>query len=171
MIQKCFEKALEKGNIGEQIFRERLEKKGWSVFIPVTEGAHHFDMMATKNKEIAIAFDIKAKARMNKYNATGVNQKHFEEYKQFSTRHNMDFWIVFVDELLGTVYGNTLKELEKPYFDKKDKKNYPFIMKTSKADIRIWSLESMKHIAHLSETQKEQLKDKNQRSYEYDIRR
>lgn len=166
MTQRNFEIALAKGDIGEQIFRERLEANGWSVFMPVTQGAHHFDMMATYKKQRAIAFDIKSKARMNKYHATGVNQRHFEEYKQFSVRHNMPFWLVFVDEMQRTVYGNELDELEKPVIDSVDGNKYPKVVGI-KTDIRIWSLDSMIYIADLTDEQSGNLKSKNQRNYEY----
>lgn len=164
MTSTNFDKALQKGKYGEIVARELLESKGWVVYEPFTSGAHAFDMLAIKDKKKAIALDVKTKARMNKWKATGINLRHFETYKTFSENHNMPFWIVFVDELEMRIYGNTLQELEKP-FQYKDEK-YPFTMKSQ--NIRVWHLDQMKHIADLDKIITEKLIDLSQRNYEYE---
>lgn len=165
MMSTVFKQALRKGSVGEQIVRAHLEGKGWVVYQPITEGAHHFDMLSIKDKKSAIALDVKTKARLNKYPATGINQKHFEEYLRFSKKHCMPFWIVFVDEMLGEVYGNTLGELEKPRTVEGN--NYPLI-KCWGPPIRIWPLEAMKNIARLEDCDKSELTNLSQRNYEYE---
>jgi hypothetical protein len=163
MKQINFKKALEKGAMGEKIIKDFLEEKGWIVYQPFADKAHAFDMLAIKDKKKAIALDIKAKSRLDFIEATGINTKHFETYKLFSEKHNMPFWIIFVDEMQKTIYGNTLDNLEKPV--KTKTRSYPSTI--SNGSIRIWSLLSMKHIADLSEDQCNNLKSFNQRNSAY----
>ena len=165
MTFRSFDQAKDKGAIGEIIVRQYLEKAGWVVYQPMTEGAHCFDMMCIKDKRTSVAFDIKAKARLNAWPATGVNQRHFEEYQAFSEKHNMPFWIVFVDEGCGEVYGNTIQQLE----IKRVVKNniYPRVMDW-RPKIRLWPLEAMRPIAKLTSEQISALSKLNQRSYEFE---
>ena len=109
MTQKNFEIRLKKGEIGEGIVRSLLESKGWIVYCPFTKGAHAFDMIATLNKERAIALDVKAKARMNKYPATGINLDHYEQYKRFSK--TIIFWPIEKMHKFGEIPKDKVKEL------------------------------------------------------------
>lgn len=167
MTQRSFKTALAKGEVGEMVVRTHLERRGWIVYKPHTEGAHAFDILAIFNKKSAIAIDVKAKSRMNKYPATGINQKHFEEYKAFSEKHRMPFWVVFVDESQRTVYGNSLSELEVPRIVAGQK--YPFVMPTGYSPVRLWPLEAMKHIANLDEASAVELTSLSQRNYSYEV--
>lgn len=164
MTPTNFEVALLKGSVGEAIVRTYLEARGWVVYQPMTEGAHCFDMLSIKGKRNAIALDIKAKARLNKFPATGVNERHFQEYKAFSEKHSMPFWIVFVDEGMRKIYGNTLEELEKPKFE--DGRNYP-LLPNWKVPTRLWPLSAMKLIADLNDEEVYRLSQHNQRNYSY----
>lgn len=166
MTRPSFEIALKKGAVGEQIVRCHLEKRGWVVYQPQTIGAHCFDILAIINKQKAIALDVKAKSRLNKYPATGINQKHFEEYKNFSEKHLMPFWVIFVDEMQKTVYGNCLEELEIERVIEGIK--YPFQMSAAGATVRIWPLQAMKHIANIDGKSAENLISFNQRNYKYE---
>lgn len=163
MTRQSFQQALKKGDVGEAIIKQYLESKGWVVYQPTTSGAHCFDMMSIKNKKTAIALDVKAKARMNKYPATGVNLIHFNEYKNFSEKYSMPFWIVFVDEMQMSIYGNSLTELEKPIAV--DGVKYPITMHSK---LRLWPLANMKVISTITKEQAAQLKQLNQRSYKYE---
>jgi hypothetical protein len=165
MTQRSFEIALQKGEIGEQIVRDHLEKRGWVVYKPFTPGAHCFDILCIKDKKQAIALDVKAKSRLNKFPATGINQSHFEEYKAFSEKHSMPFWVVFVDEMQQTVYGNCISELEKPR--NVDGNVYPFVMPANGRQVRLWPLVAMKTIAKLDHMEAEKLAFFNQRNYEF----
>lgn len=169
MIRRSFETALAKGALGETVVRELLESRGWVVYQPVTTGPHQFDMLCIKDKKRAIAFDVKAKARMNWFPCTGVNQKHFEEYRQFSERHRMPFWLVFVDEAQRQIYGNTIEELERPR--EVQGRKFPWLMVTKKgAQLRLWPLEAMRQISPITVEQAEALSAYNQRSYAYEVR-
>lgn len=166
MIHKSFSISLEKGSIGEEIIKTMLESKGWIVYQPSTEGAHAFDMLSIKDKKQCIAIDVKAKSRMNKYPATGINQKHFENYAYFSKNHNMPFWLFFVDEMQKEIYGNELQTLEEKRIA--DGIEYPKLLNTANnQQIRLYPLDAMKHIADLSDADVQKLKHLSQRSYEY----
>lgn len=169
MTSRSFEISLKKGAVGERIVRVLLERNGWVVYQPITDGAHCFDMLSIKDKKRAIAIDVKAKARMNKWAATGVNERHFLEYKAFSETHNMPFWIFFVDELLGKIYGNELKVLEVPI--EVEGELYPKTIQwgSNSPKIRYWSLASMKPLADISEEDMKELSSYNQRSYGYNL--
>jgi hypothetical protein len=168
MTQRNFDLARRKGGVGESVVRGVLEAKGWVVYQPVTEGAHQFDMLCIKDKRSAAAFDIKAKARMNKFPCTGVDQRHFEEYKSFAEKHNMPFWLVFVDESMRSIYGNTIAELETPRSE--GGIDYPWAMKTKGGKfLRLWPLSAMKVIADLSVADADALKALSQRSYDYGV--
>jgi hypothetical protein len=172
MTQRSFETALKKGAIGESIVKERLEAAGWVVYQPVTEGAHAFDMLSIKGKRYAIACDVKAKALMNKWQATGVNQRHFEEYQQFSQKHSMPFWLFFVDEYLGEIYGNTISELEQPRAVecRFGVESFPKVITTRNGtDVRLWPYAAMKKIAVLASGECHALMEYNQRGYEYQV--
>jgi hypothetical protein len=166
MTQKSFETKLAKGKLGEDIVRGLLERKGWIVYCPFTGGAHAFDMLATYQKEKAIALDVKAKSRMNKYPATGINVRHYEQYKRFSEKHSMPFWIVFVDEQTNEIYGETLQNLDVECIVEGIK--YPFVLTTKYGqDIRLWAIEKMHKFGSIPETASAELKKHNTRNYDY----
>lgn len=156
---------MDKGAVGEKIVRAYLEKAGWVVYQPMTHGAHCFDMLCIKDKKSSVAFDIKAKARLNFLPATGVNQRHFEEYQAFSVKHNMPFWIVFVDEGTAQVYGNTIQELEVARTI--EGRGYPCVMAWN-PPTRLWPLAAMRQIARLSPAQVADLSALSQRSYAFE---
>ncbi len=167
MTQQSFDMAMRKGFLGEDIVKRLFERKGWVVYSPETKGAHQFDILAIKDKDSAVAVDVKTKASMNWYPATGVNQKHFEEYQRFSNKHSMPFWLVFVDEKLKKVYGNTLSELEKP---RQVAGNvYPLVKTFGGVKIRLWPLEAMIPIALIENDVATILMSLSQRSYDYEV--
>lgn len=167
MIRRDFLKCKSKGKVGEDIVINLLNEKGWVVYKHSTdELSHWLDMIAIKNKTNVIAIDIKTKPRLNHLEATGIDNNYVEEYKKFSKEHNMPFILIFVDELLGTIYGNTLEKLEEPKLV--GNKEYPDLMPTQYGKIiKLWHLSSMKHFAKLSEADVKLLKELSTRNYEY----
>jgi Holliday junction resolvase len=108
-----FEKALKKGEIGEYIIRKYLEDKGWIVYSPFTKDkAHYFDMLCTYNKEKVMAIDVKTKARLNLYEAQGIDKKHYYQYINFTNKTNIPFYLIFIDDKLGDVHCADLKSLQ-----------------------------------------------------------
>lgn len=159
--------SVKKGNAGEKIVRRFLEKKGFIVYQPVTEDAHAFDMLAIKNKEIVIIGEVKTKALMNKWSATGFNDRNFKEYKRIYEKYKIPIFIFFVDEHKKEIYGNWLMEcLEEPQI--KDGVEFPKIINTRNGSkIRLYHYEKMKHIAYLEDNDVRELIKHTRRSYSY----
>lgn len=170
MTRASFDFHKQKGAYAEQIIKNMLESKGYVVYMPCTDAAHSFDIMAIKDKRSCVALDIKAKARMNNIPATGVNGEHYDTYKKFSVQHNMPFWIVFVDEMEKSIYGNTIEELDKEYDDIKSMYpgKYPRRINTKYGkELVLWHLNQMKHIANLPNDDAFRLMKLSSRSYDY----
>jgi len=153
---------VKKGSFGEKIVRNYLEGKGFVIYEPLTNGAHAFDKLAIKNKRTILIVEVKSKARMNYYNATGINIKHFNEYKFISKKYNLPVYLFFVDEMLGKIYGNKLSKLLEPV---EDDLKYPNTDKVK--DIILFSLNSMVDIYTLTEAEIDSLKELSTRKYDY----
>lgn len=153
MIQANFETAVSCGLIGEAEVRHMLESQGHIVYQPQTQGSHSMDMLAIKDKQSTIAVDVKTKTRRTYYDDTGVNQKHFELYRDFSRKHNVDFYIYFVDRVLGKIYGNKIHLLEQECWHEGIK--YPRVEPVKYGKdigtlIRYWPLCSMQDFRQIS---------------------
>ena len=156
-----FDIARAKGEYAEGIVRRKLEAQGFVVYKPETVGAHAFDVLAIRDKSHCIALDVKAKARRNRYPDTGINERHYQTYKAFSTRHAMPFWVVFVDEMQGTIYGNSLTALDEPA--EVGGVAYPLLDNGT----RYWPLQNMRQIHELTYQEAEELAQLSQRNYAY----
>lgn len=170
MTQASFDLHKQKGDYAERIIKNMLESKGYVVYMPCTHGSHSFDIMAIKEKRLCVALDIKAKARMNNVRATGVNREHYDTYKRFSIKHNMPFWIVFVDEMEKSIYGNTIEQLDKEYNDTESMYPgmYPRQIHTKHGKkLVLWHLNQMKHIERLPDDDAFNLVKLSRRSYDY----
>lgn len=150
-----------KGNIGERLVREYLERKGFIVYEPKTSGPHGFDKLAILNKKQAIIAECKTKARRNKFADTGINIKHLDDYEYISAKHNLPVFIFFVDELVGEIYGNTLKELLVPRVV--DGKQYP----SREKGIIYFPLINTKWVCNIGKDEIDLMKANATRSYEY----
>jgi len=153
---------VKKGDFAEEIVHGFLERKGFIVYSPQTEGPHGFDRLAVKNKQQVVIAEIKAKARMKKYRCTGINIKSYNEYKYIEQKHNIPVFIFFVDEWMGKIYGNILSELEKEVITDR---TYPNT--NIKPGIIFFSLKNMKVISELNADQIRYLKDHSTRNYSY----
>jgi hypothetical protein len=153
--QASFEKSLEKGEIGEQLIREYLESKGWIVYCPFTKDkAHYFDILATKDKQEVIAMDVKTKARLNKWNAQGIDTKHYKQYLDFVEKTSVPFYLVFVDDKTGDVHSADITALKEGKIIKN-------------GGIIIWELSKMKWLFNIGEETIKRLSDYDQRSYKF----
>jgi Holliday junction resolvase-like predicted endonuclease len=152
-----FEKALKKGEMGEEIIRKYLEEKGWIVYFPFTKDKpHYFDILATKNKEKVIAVDVKTKARLNKWPAQGINLKAYNEYKKFIEKTNIPFYLIFIDDKNGDVHSANLRKLKQGF------------SVSSKSEIIAWHLSDMKKLFKLNKDQIKELSKFDQRNYPYE---
>lgn len=140
MMHPSFEQRLVKAQFAEMLVQKVFEAHGWIRYAPTTPGAHAFDGLLIKDKREAFAFDVKAKARLNSQSATGVDVKSLAVYEEFSKKHNMPFCLFFVDEHLRSIYGNSIKQLERPHKAKDGM--YPYTAHW-KQKTRVYSLEQM----------------------------
>lgn len=155
---------VKKGNIGELIVRKHLEKNGFIVYEPKTNAPHPFDKIAIKSKNNMVIVEVKTKARMNKFNATGFDLKSYKYYKLIRDKYNIPLYCFFVDEQLGEVYGNKLSILEENY---KDNKGIVYPNTKIVNNIILFSLDKMKKIHTLTDQQKENIKKHSTRNYDY----
>jgi len=168
MIQANFETAVSCGMIGEQEVRAMLEAEGCIIYQPQTSGSHQLDMIAIKDKKTTIAADVKTKARRTYYSDTGVNESHFKLYREFMEKHNLEFYIYFVDRSLGKIYGNTINELEKRRWH--EGILYPRVERVKHGRdagtlIRYWPMIAMLDFATLSEATAKAIRQFEQRNY------
>lgn len=149
-----FKVAMLKGDIGEDIVAEYLEKKGWIIYRPFTKDkAHYFDMLCTFKKEKVIAIDVKTKARLNNWNAQGINIKSYNEYLNFVKMTNVNFYLIFVDDKTGVVHLADIVKLTNPIYPNEK--------------IIAWKVDDMKYLFTISNEDIERLTKYDQRNYEY----
>lgn len=137
-------------------------------YAPICEGRHPFDrLVASRDKRKIFIADCKAKARRNWYPDTGIDRRHYQEYKEIAERYQMDVFLFFVDESEGRIYGNFLSELEKPaaITVRNTIHKYP----KEEGRIIYFPLAHMKEIASITEEQAQELQRLSTRSYEYDL--
>lgn len=157
----AWERRVKKGRIGERLVKEFLEKHGFIVYEPQTEGAHGFDKLAIKDKRQAVIAECKTKARRNKYADTGINERHLEEYEYISKKHNMPVFVFFVDEHLGKIYGNYISKLLEP--KTVNGKQYP----SKEKGVVYFPLSNMRLICEISKEAADTIKQHSTRNYEY----
>lgn len=108
-------KTTQKGNAAEDIAARILRSMGYDVYShPLKLNESHeidFFMIDRYNMKV-IMVDAKCKAKRVYYPDSGIEFKHYISYKKYASKHNMDVFIVFVDEKYGKIYGNYLSILE-----------------------------------------------------------
>ena len=153
---RSFEIALKKGALGEQIVKDYLEEKGWVVYCPFTKDkAHYFDMLATYTKEKVVAFDIKTKARLNKWNAQGIDKKHYDQYMMFIEKTNVPFWLIFIDDKNGNVHALELEKAKNGFTP------------GSATHIIAWEIPNMTYLFNIGNENITKLSEFDQRNYTY----
>lgn len=156
-----------KGNLGEAIIKEILEERGYVVYKCITFGSHAFDFLAVRNKREFKIIEVKSKARLNKYYATGIDEKYFYEYKAIFENQKIDVIIFFVDDHPNEerIYCQNLSKLmEDKIIDNIIYPNSQII----KGSV-VFSLTDMIHVRKLSPKQVHELREysKGMRHYPY----
>ena len=150
-------KEVIKGNIGEEIIVDFLEKKDFIVYKPITKNKPHWiDIFATKNKKDIYAIDVKTKARFNKWAAQGINYNHYLDYKNLLETTNINVYLFFIDDKNGDVHCAELSKLRNPFY-------------VLDRTIIAWSLQQMKLIHTLDREQINELSKYDNRNYEYKL--
>ena len=153
-----------KGSIGEGIVRAILEEKGYVVYNPTADVAHSFDFLAVKNKRRFLIAEVKTKARLNFFPATGFNKKHYDDYLFAIEAHKINVLVFFVDEhpKEERIYYGVLSEMVKERFI--DGKEYPLFMR----DVVVFPLSIMHNVRRLTKEELSKLKGLSSRSYNYE---
>lgn len=136
-----------KGDVGESLVDKMLREKGFVIYKPEGGQAHAFDRLAIKDKEILMIAEVKAKAKRKYFPDTGIDFRHYKEYKNIMKKHNLEVILFFVDEEMGKIYGGKLSEIEVINNFKVNNKDvtYPKIEK----NIIYFHIEKMKEYADL----------------------
>jgi hypothetical protein len=157
--------TVKKGNVGESIVKNIFEQKGYIVYKAVTEKAHAFDFLAIKDKKVFIIGEIKSKARLNKFNATGIDTRHYNEYLTIMSTMKTDIILFFIDEhpKEERVYCQKLSLLSK----EKTIDNVKFPNTTIVKNITLFSLNDMCEVKKLNTEELQLLKQYSTRNYNY----
>jgi hypothetical protein len=151
---------VKKGDIGEEIIDTLLIDEGYHIFASLINGPHLFDRYAfnlEKNKHFY--FDVKTKARLNNWEAQGIDEKHYLKYLQAADKLNISFYIFFIDENNGEVHSADIKKLKEKLF-------YIPMKKTNHDKIVAWNLKDMKYIGKINDVNiLNKLKNYNSRNY------
>jgi len=100
----------ERGRAGEDMVVLALEKLGYKVYQTRSPGAHRFDMLFTKGKQMYLG-EVKTKPRRWAYPDTGYNLNSHYIYNEESIKHNLPFYVFFVDESIKKIYYSTINNL------------------------------------------------------------
>jgi len=159
-------RTVQKGTLGERIVKTALENKGYIVYEPTTDKAHAFDFLAVKGKRVFVVAEVKSKARMNKFPATGIDVRHFNEYSFVMETQNMAVILFFVDEHPKEmrVYCQRLSELMKPEIHHGIE--YPNF--DIAKGIILFPISKMVHVCELTEEDAEELRGLSTRNYKYE---
>lgn len=141
------------GDLGEIIIHDFLEKQGFILYRPVTNGAHKIDFFGHSGKEKAVyAFEVKTKRRRALKCDTGFNHSNFIHYEEIRKKHNINTFIFFVDVHEAKIYGQWLHKLENPKIEN---------------GIIYWGLDQMKVIRELTEYELNSISTYSRENYDY----
>lgn len=103
-----------KGDIGEKIVRNYLQKAGWFVYslLDDPDRPHPIDTVAMKTDTLML-MDVKTYPRRQNHSDTGIDQHHRLRYIDLSRRHNLKVFLAFCDEIEQRIYGHWLHVLER----------------------------------------------------------
>jgi len=172
-----------KGVYAEKIIKKILNQKGYVVYEPFQEKKdskwEFFDIMAiertTKEEKKIFIGDVKAKARMNNYNATGIDWKHYIKYVKMSEKLGMPFKLFFVDEHTKRISVLELtRDLVLPENQVKsaDGRTYPLVtdFNGKYTKVILFAVEQLKIIDYLSNKDADYLTSLNERGG-YDLKK
>lgn len=159
-------KTVKLGNAGEKIVDEYLRGKGVIPYAPISDGAHPFDRLCAYGKRRVFIAEAKTKPKRKLYPDTGIDVRHYNEYKFIEEKHNLDVWLFFVDSDEQRVYGNKLSELDKDTKIRHRGKMIPYPLE--QGGIVYFPIQNTKHIANISNTELADLKKHSSRSEKYE---
>lgn len=101
-----------KGNVGEYLVKNLIERSGWLIYQPAEDMPHLIDFICMKKDGAQIiAVDVKTYPRRYCCPDTGIDTRDFEKYQGFERESGIPVHLVFVDEIEQAVYGGRLRYL------------------------------------------------------------
>jgi len=164
-----------KGLIGEKIVKSYLNNKDYVVYEVFQDKKNSkwefFDIMAIKrdnrsNNPKTFIADVKTKPRMNLYNATGLDLRHFKKYIKMSESMNIPFKLFFVDEerkLLSFININRDMVLPENKIKSADGRTYPLVtdFNGSYDKMILFAVEQLTFVKRLTEKEVKDIKKYN----------
>jgi len=164
-------KEVQKGDVGEIMVDNYLKEIGIIPYSSIVDKKHPFDRLcSTEDKRTLFIAEVKTKSRRTYYPDTGIDYRHYEQYKYIQTKYNIRIRLFFVDEHQKQIYGNYLDELEKEItiIHNNREIKYPLIDIKSKSPIIYFPLVYMKKIKDINDIESDMLKDLSTRNYKYE---
>jgi hypothetical protein len=103
---------VKKGDLGESIIIDYLHEKGFVIYKPITNKPHWIDFFASRNKDEIYAIDVKTKSRLNKWDATGIDIKHYNDYIKLNEKTGIRLFLFFVDDKEGFIHCADIQNLK-----------------------------------------------------------
>lgn len=155
---------VKKGTYGENLVKQYLHDNGYLLYTLDKPDIHPFDFLAVKKYDDLMFVEIKTKARMNKYYATGIDTYRYNNYTHLFELYQIPIFLFFVDEHPEEkrIYGNFLHILSRS--GEVNGEIYPMILK----NITLFHLSTMKDIIRLSDSDCAILQKYSTRTHNYE---
>ena len=146
-------KEVKKGDLGEDLVKDFLHKKGFILYKPITNGSHKVDYFCHSGKDKkVICAEAKTKRRMALRPATGFNVNCYEHYFELNKKYNIKTFVFFIDDFERCIYGQWLHLLGKGITIK---------------NVIVWPMDKMKLIRNLSNSEVNSINQFTSVNYDY----
>jgi len=146
-------KEVKKGDLGEDMVKEFLHKKGFVLYKPITNGSHKVDYFChSGNEKKVICAEAKTKRRMAVRPATGFNINCHEHYAELLKKYNIKTFVFFIDDFERCIYGQWLHLLG-------NGQKY--------GNVIVWPLDKMKLIRDLTQHEINKISEFSTIKYDY----
>lgn len=158
---------VQKGDIGEELVAHELTRRGYNVMKPFFDSKPHLIDLYAYTDAGGFYADVKTKARMNKWEATGIDANDFKKYLKLAKKNKVVLF--FVDEMLKSVYYCMVEEAAKEcVVDGIKYPNYD-LLGHLRPPVVLFPLKIMKQLCDINEKLVAEIKKKSEktRNYEY----
>jgi hypothetical protein len=157
-----------KGNYAETLVKDTLKKLNMKVYYLDEENESHdydFEVYNKTTREHFMA-DIKSKGRRKWFSDNGCMSEAFALYQNISAERNMRFFLFFVDDITGSIYGQDIAVLAK---EKLDSHGIKYPRWENNAKFVYFSLEDMVKLRDLTKEEIEIVASLTHRNPEYNF--
>jgi hypothetical protein len=161
--------TVQKGTIAEELVCNWFLAKGVQPYRPAPGGPHKVDFLLIEPNGRFRGLDVKAKAARNRYPDTGIDLRHFFEYRDLEINYGTPMFLAFVDEAAGCFYGNHLEQLVVPRLifvaSRGREVQYPLV--DDKNQLVFFPLAAMQKMGEIPLETVSRLRDLSTRKYPY----